>query len=119
MSLLQDIIFVLTDSFHKHGFKQQATILAVLFQVIATSYITVPIDKDQGNLSNQQYVYNTLVNIFSTNFATLSKHQTSQYIERLFETCGNFQDFKVHIYRYYQQHIIGYTQRLFDQDDTV
>lgn len=97
MNLLQDVIFVLTDAFHKHGFKQQATILSILFQVVATNYITVPIDKDQGNISNQEYIFNFLLNLFSNNFATLSKHQTSQYLQRLFETCGKFQDFKVNL----------------------
>lgn len=31
MSLLFDILFVLTDSFHKNGFKAQSQILAILF----------------------------------------------------------------------------------------
>ena len=34
MQLLQDVIYVLTDSLHKSGFKQQATILSMMFDVI-------------------------------------------------------------------------------------
>ena len=101
MNLLQDILFVLTDSFHKSGFKQQASILSILFQVLVSNYITVPLDKDQGNLSNQEYIYNFLVNLFSSNFATLSKQQISQYLQRLFETCGNLHDFKVNFQNFF------------------
>jgi len=39
MSLLQDILYVITDGLHKSGFKQQTQILALLIQGIATGYV--------------------------------------------------------------------------------
>lgn len=39
MNLLRDIIFVLTDSVHRQGFKLQAKILGILFEILTTDYV--------------------------------------------------------------------------------
>jgi hypothetical protein len=43
ISLLQDILGVLTDTFHKPGFRLQSLILAKLFNILETGAITVPL----------------------------------------------------------------------------
>lgn len=43
ISLLQDILGVLTDTLHKPGFRLQSLILAKLFSILETGTITVPL----------------------------------------------------------------------------
>lgn len=43
ISLLQDILGVLTDTFHKPGFRLQTLILAKLFSILETGAITAPL----------------------------------------------------------------------------
>jgi len=43
ISLLQDILGVLTDTLHKPGFRIQSLILAKLFSILETGAITVPL----------------------------------------------------------------------------
>jgi len=39
VTILQDILYVLTDSFHKGGFKMQAQILAYLLELIQSNKV--------------------------------------------------------------------------------
>jgi len=93
MSLLQDILYVITDGLHKSGFKQQSQILALLLQVVATDYITVPITEGQ-NLSNKELIFQYMVEELSKSFQTLSKAHTSQYIAQLFNMSSDAGQFK-------------------------
>jgi len=93
MSLLQDIMYVITDGFHKSGFKLQSNILSLLFQVVATDYVTVPLDSNQ-TISNKEYIYQYMVDALSKSFNTLSKNQTAQYISNLFSVCNDFGQFR-------------------------
>jgi len=94
MHLLQNIIFVITDGLHKSGFKQQTQILASLFQIIATDYITIPLTNGQ-NTNNKEFVYEYIVEELSKNFQTLTKNQTSQYIAQLFNLSSDIEEFKI------------------------
>lgn len=108
MSLLQDVLYVLTDGLHKSGFKQQTVLLALLFQVVITDYVTftfltfslisikvtVPLTTGQ-TVNNKEYVYQYIVDELSKNFNTLSKNQTAQYIGQLFTASTDMGQFKV------------------------
>lgn len=43
LSILQDILFVLTDTDHKSGFKLQSIVLARMFQLVETGGIPSPL----------------------------------------------------------------------------
>ncbi len=44
VQLLNDILFVMTDSFHKSGFRKQAQILAILLEIVETNYVNFDIN---------------------------------------------------------------------------
>lgn len=41
LQLLNDILYVMTDSFHKSGFRKQAQILAILLDIIDSGYVKI------------------------------------------------------------------------------
>jgi len=92
MQLLQDIIFILTDSLHKSGFKQQSTILAMMFEVV--DKLTVPVNQ-QVTGSNKEFVYQFIVDLLSSSFTTVPKQTTAAYVGQLFQTSSNLQQFKI------------------------
>jgi len=112
MQLLQDIVFVLTDSLHKSGFKQQATILSMMFQVI--DKLTAPVSPDvvQLQTSNKEYVYQFIVDLLANSFTTVPKQTTAAYVGNLFQTCGNIAEFKVVL----RDYLINLTQFSSDPD---
>ena len=72
LSIMQDVLFVLTDCDHKSGFKLQSMVLARLFQLVQTGAIGVPLFDpsmvQDPNTSNstflQQYTATLLKNAF-------------------------------------------------------
>ena len=95
--MLEGILGLLTDGLHREGFVQQSQILAILLQVVTTNFITEALDLNQGNISNQNLVYNQLENITLTNF-NVNKEKNAEHIWRLFNTCGNLENFQVNFF---------------------
>ena len=48
LSLLQDILAVLTDRLHKSGFKMHATVLKHMFSLVEAGHVTVPLWESVG-----------------------------------------------------------------------
>lgn len=90
--LINDILFVLTDSFHKSGFKLQVEILQLLIQVVEFGQISEGLF--EPNTSNKEYVFNMLVNVLSNAFGHLNKIQIETFCIALFNKCYSFHDFK-------------------------
>ena len=118
MSLLQDVLYVLTDGLHKSGFKQQTMLLGLLFQVVITDYVTlffhifltlikvtVPLTAGQ-TVNNKDYVYQYIVDELSKNFNTLSKNQTAQYIGQLFTASTDPGQFKVAWFKFQLNNVL-------------
>lgn len=72
LSIMQDILFVLTDTDHKSGFKLQSSVLARLFQLVETNSITVPLfdpsTVPDPNISNDVFLRDYTANLLKSAF---------------------------------------------------
>lgn len=130
-SILNDILSVLTDTFHKPGFKLHAQILMHLIGAVATSRISEPIwDQSQademalangngsGPANNATYLHNHLLKILKEAFPNLTEAQVSEIVKRLLSGCdeksfkGHLRDFLVQT----QEFSAGDNADLFDEE---
>jgi exportin-1 len=72
LRITQDILFVLTDSDHKSGFKLQSVLLSRMFQLVEMNHIQVPLfDPSQvpnPNISNAIYAKEFCANLLKQAF---------------------------------------------------
>ena len=89
LSMLQDLFFVLTDSEHKSGFKNQSILLARLFFLAESGAIQAPLfDASQVNdpsMTNQQYVRVYCVNLLGSAFPHMQQAQVQAFVTGLCE----------------------------------
>ena len=101
LGLLQDVFSVLTDTLHKPGFKLHSQILATLFLAVEGDVISVPLwPADQSvpaGTTNQQYLRDLLLQMFSSSFPNLTQPQLTSVIQRMFEHCKDQPAFKQHL----------------------
>lgn len=108
-SILNDILSVLTDTFHRPGFKLQAQILMHLILAVGDGRITEPIwDQSQpsevalatGNgalsASNAVYLLNHLLKILKDAFPNLTDFQVNEVVRKLL-SCTDEKAFKGHL----------------------
>lgn len=106
LSLVQEIFAVLTDTFHKPGFKLHAAILAKLFSLAEGDGpgvgITVPL-WDQAQLGpsafpgNGPFVRQHVVNLLSASFPNMSPPDVLAAVNGMFEYRKEFTTFKNHL----------------------
>ncbi|EGC37009.1 hypothetical protein DICPUDRAFT_46785 [Dictyostelium purpureum] len=97
VSLLNDILYILTDSFHKSGFPLQCDILRMIFQVVENGGVRIPLfDQSQASFpSNSEYVKEIAVSFLAAS-PNVSKSQIQSFINRLFSLINiNNNDFKI------------------------
>lgn len=85
-SILSDVFYVLTDSDHKSGFKEQAQLLAILFSVVETGAVTAPLyqpDQAPANTANSLFLKEFLANMLLSAFPNLQPDQVSSFISVL------------------------------------
>lgn len=103
ITILQNILDVMCDTFHKAGFKLQAQILAELFNIVETGAITVPLWQSSHNPTNQQYANNQIyVREFTTellrrSFQNLSANEVQGFVQGLFQLNTDQARFKGHL----------------------
>jgi exportin-1 len=90
--LIQEILCVLTDSYHKSGFKLQVEILQLLIQVIEFNQVSQNLF--DPNVSNKDYIMNILLNLITNAFGHLNKIQIETFCIALFNKCYNYHEFK-------------------------
>ena len=90
--LIQEILCVLTDSFHKSGFKLQVEILQHLIQIVEYGQISEFLF--DGNTPNKHHTMNVLLNLISNAFGHLNKVQIETFCIALFNKCYNYHEFK-------------------------
>ena len=90
--LINDVFFVLTDSYHKAGFKLQVEIIHDLIHIVETGIISEGIF-EQGT-QNKIYVMNKLCALLSEGFQQLNKNQIEAFCLSLFNKSYNLHDFK-------------------------
>eukprot|EP00736_Rhodelphis_marinus_P004090 Rmarinus@m.18775 len=100
LPLLQDIFFVLTDTFHKPGFKMQAIILQEMVRLVESSVIKAPLwpqSTQPPPPNNQVFLRNHLVHLLSTSFSHLTPQQVHNFVEGLFNESQSIMQFKNHL----------------------
>jgi exportin-1 len=117
--LLQEILFVLTDSFHKSGFQLQVDILISLIQVVEMGHISENIF--DSNQTNKNLVLNNLTNMIANAFPHLHKTQVETFCLALFNKCYNLHEFKNIIRDFLVQlkSFSGNNEELFEEERKV
>lgn len=117
--LLQEIFCVLTDSFHKSGFKLQVEILQNLIQVVEFGQISE--NSFDSNSSNKDFTMNFLVNLLINAFSHLNKIQIETFAIALFNKCYSFHDFKSTIRDFLVtlKSFAGSNEELFEEEKKV
>ncbi|RKO97956.1 hypothetical protein CXG81DRAFT_9513 [Caulochytrium protostelioides] len=101
LSLLQDIFFVLTNPFHKSGFRWQTVILSQLFTMVSNGTITQPLyDPTQvtrPNMSNQEFLTDAMQTLLANAFPHVQPVKIAAFVQGLFVHCKDFPAFKGHV----------------------
>ena len=100
VNILQDVFFVLTDSDHKAGFKNQTQLLSRMFWFVETGRITQPVyaqDQAPSGTSNKQFLTEFIKNLLQTAFPNLQPVQISTFIDGLFSLNHDQARFKLNI----------------------
>ncbi|OLY83429.1 Exportin-1 [Smittium mucronatum] len=96
ISLLQDILYVLTDSDHKSGFRSQCLVLSKLLEYIQSPIISVPIyDPSLGDMTNAEFVFKYIVDLLGNAFPNLNSMQLNAFVTDLAENNRNTEQFRL------------------------
>jgi len=99
MHILKEILKVLSDTFHKPGFRLHTAILQKLFIVIQSGAIPVPLWNPQNaNFSNNvHFVQQSVVNLIGNSFKNITRRQAEEFVVGCFKLTNNLKDFKRHV----------------------
>jgi exportin-1 len=105
LSLIQDILGILTDRLHKSGFRVQSTILKHIFTLIQNGDVRVPLfdspsyTSDITNICtlNQDLLKEHVASLVLTAFPNLTKNQVIQFVLGLFDITMDLNAFKQHL----------------------
>lgn len=95
--IINDTLYVLTDSDHKAGFKVQAQILSKLIELIEQNSITQPLytpDEAPAGTSNLDYFKEYFCNILTNAFSHLQKQKVYNFFDSLVASHRNPIQFK-------------------------
>jgi exportin-1 len=98
--ILQDVLFVLTDSDHKSGFKTQGMLLARMFQLVESGKITEPLytpEQAAPGTSNKQFIQQYTANLLQQAFQNLKEVQIQHFVNGLFTLNEDSNKFKTHL----------------------
>eukprot|EP00301_Raphidiophrys_heterophryoidea_P005281 c12235_g1_i3.p1 GENE.c12235_g1_i3~~c12235_g1_i3.p1 ORF type:complete len:901 (-),score=304.83 c12235_g1_i3:85-2787(-) len=98
--IMQEVFSVLTDTFHKSGFKQQATILMHMFSIVESNQLASPVfDVAQHPQfqSNKLFLLHYITNLIVTSFPNLNRVQVERFAEGLFTLSSDANMFKNHL----------------------
>mmetsp|Transcript_3884 Transcript_3884/g.9253 ORF Transcript_3884/g.9253 Transcript_3884/m.9253 type:complete len:1088 (+) Transcript_3884:342-3605(+) len=100
LSLIQDVFAVMTDRFHKSGFKMHATLLRHMFHLVQANQVTVPLfdpSTQPPGQTNPAYLRDYIGNLLVTSFPNLSKTQVSKFVDGMFDIKMDLSSFKTHL----------------------
>ncbi|KAG8925963.1 Karyopherin transporter [Tulasnella sp. 419] len=99
LSILQDTLFVLTDTDHKSGFKLQTVMLARLFNLVELNQIQAPLfdpaTVSNPSLTNQQFLREYSANLLKNAFPHLASVQVESFVLQLCEFHNDINKFKL------------------------
>ncbi|KAL8160536.1 hypothetical protein V2J09_002073 [Rumex salicifolius] len=101
LTIEQEIFAVLTDTFHKPGFKLHVLVLQHLFCLVKSGALTEPL-WDAATASyqypnNDVFVREYTIKLLSSSFPNMTTAEVTQFVNGLFESTGDLATFKNHI----------------------
>ncbi|KAK7366618.1 hypothetical protein VNO80_08613 [Phaseolus coccineus] len=97
----QEIFAVLTDTFHKPGFKLHVLVLQHLFCLADSGSLTEPLWDAATNPypypSNAAFVREFTIKLLSTSFPNMTASEVTHFVNGLFESTNDLAIFKTHI----------------------
>ncbi|KAK5843236.1 protein EXPORTIN 1A isoform X1 [Gossypium arboreum] len=101
LSIEQEIFAVLTDTFHKPGFKLHVLVLQHLFCLVESGLLTEPL-WDAATVpypypNNGMFVREYTIKLLSTSFPNMTAAEVSQFVNGLFDSRNDLSTFKNHI----------------------
>ncbi|PTB75856.1 hypothetical protein M440DRAFT_1335077 [Trichoderma longibrachiatum ATCC 18648] len=105
VSILQDVLFVVTDSDHKAGFKTQSMLLMRLFYFIHPADGTPPKiqgpiytpDQAQAGTSNREFLAASVATLLQNAFPNLQAAQVASFVEGLFTLNTQYDKFRLNL----------------------
>ena len=89
---MNEIFVVLTDSFHKSGFKNQVDILFCLISVVEYNVLSENLFSSED--SNRNYVFKYIVNLNANAFTHIHRTQIEAFALSLFNKIQSIQEFR-------------------------
>ncbi|KAK1309003.1 hypothetical protein QJS10_CPA09g01200 [Acorus calamus] len=101
VTIEQEIFAVLTDTFHKPGFKLHVLVLQHLFCLVDSGALTEPLwDVSTVPLAypnNTVFVRDYTIKLLGTSFPNMTTAEVTQFVNGLFDSRNNLPTFKNHI----------------------
>ncbi|KAB2596947.1 exportin-1-like [Pyrus ussuriensis x Pyrus communis] len=101
LTIEQEIFAVLTDTFHKPGFKLHVLVLQHLFSLVGSNLLKEPL-WDVAAVpyqypNNGMFVREYTIKLLSTSFPNMTGAEVAQFVNGLFESTADIPTFKNHI----------------------
>ncbi|KAL1547350.1 Exportin-1 [Salvia divinorum] len=101
LTIEQEIFAVLTDTFHKPGFKLHVLVLQNLFCLVESGKLTEPL-WDAAAVpypypNNGMFIREYTIKLLSTSFPNMIAAEVTQFVNGLFESRADLSSFKNHI----------------------
>ncbi|KAM6586432.1 hypothetical protein CsatA_009037 [Cannabis sativa] len=101
LTIEQEIFAVLTDTFHKPGFKLHVLVLQQLFCLVETGLLSEPLwDVATASFAypnNGFFIREYTIKLLSTSFPNMTTAEVTQFVNELFESRNDISKFKDHI----------------------
>ncbi|KAK4740659.1 hypothetical protein SAY87_024247 [Trapa incisa] len=101
LTIEQETFAVLTDTFHKPGFKLHVLVLQTLFCLVESGAITEPLWDSNAvpypYPNNAIYIREYTIKLLETSFPNMSPAEVTQFVNGLFESMNDLPTFKNHI----------------------
>ncbi|OVA18398.1 Importin-beta [Macleaya cordata] len=99
VTIEQEIFAVLTDTFHKPGFKLHVLVLQHLFCLVDSGSLSEPLS-DASSVpypNNMVFVREYTIKLLGTSFPNMTTAEVTQFVNGLFESRNDLATFKNHI----------------------
>ncbi|KAI4324875.1 hypothetical protein MLD38_030321 [Melastoma candidum] len=101
LTIEQEIFAVLTDTFHKPGFKLHVLVLQHLFCLVQSGALTEPL-WDASSVtypypSNAVFVHDYTIKLLGSSFPNMTVAEVTQFVNGLLESTNDISTFKDHI----------------------
>ncbi|KAI2505592.1 CRM1 C terminal [Fragilaria crotonensis] len=100
LSLIQDVFAVMTDRLHKSGFRMHSTLLRMMFHLVQTNQVTVPLfdpATQPPGQTNPVFLRDHISTLLLTSFPNLTRSQVVKFVEGMFDVQMDLQTFKAHL----------------------